>query len=159
MTGSFSKDIFAFSISTGLLVVSVLHNHMLLDYKFDKTNRKITLSRLCGNEKNALILLGIFIFCAYLNILLKVLLKDISPVYLITFLSVPTAIVLIKVMMTHIKNPNEDIKYNILMGSMRGEKQAPAEQKNFIRKFLLVQNLLSLFTILLCIAILIDSVI
>ena len=62
-------------------------------------------------------------------------------------------------MNTHIKNPDEEIKYNILMGSMRGENQAPKEQKNFIRKFLIMQNLLAFFTVLLCIAIISDSVI
>ncbi len=159
MTGGFSYDILAISISTGLLVVAVLHNHMLLDYKYDNTNRKLTLSRLCGNEKNALILLVIFILGAYLNIIIRVLFKSLSPVYLITLLSVPTAVILIKIMNIHINNPDEEIKYNILMGSMRGENQAPIEQRNFIRKFLTVQNLLSLFTILLCVAIISENII
>ncbi len=159
MTGGFSYDILAISISTGLFVVAVLHNHMLLDYKYDKTNRKMTLSRLCGNERNALILLVIFIISAYLNILIRVILKTLPPIYLLTLLSIPTAIILIKTMNTHIKNPDEEIKYNILMGSMRGENQAPKEQKNFIRKFLIMQNLLAFFIVLLCIAIISDGVI
>ena len=55
-------------------------------------------------------------------------------------------------MYIHIKNPEEKVKYNIFMGPIQYSKSVPDEQKNFIIKFLLVQNLLTIFTILLCIS-------
>lgn len=132
MTGAFSFDILFISISTGFLTVAVLHNHMLADYKFDEKNRKITLCRICRSEKNAHILLGVIILFAYINLIVLVLLNKLSIYYLIPFLSIPLATDL------YIKmgNPNTE----------------------FLKKFLLPEKLLSVFTLLLCISIVLDKI-
>lgn len=157
MTGNFSHTALLFSISTGLLSVAVLHNHMLLDYKIDEKNRKITLCRLCGSLKNAYILLCIIIWGAYFNIAVCISLKQISGVYLLTFLSLPMAFILLRVMYIHIKSPNKRIKPNILMGDLSGLKKVDESQKNFLLKFFIVRNLLSFFTLLLCISIVVEK--
>ncbi|MBQ9245734.1 prenyltransferase [bacterium] len=159
MTGDFSTNIMIYSISTGLLAVAVLHNHMLLDYKFDKTNRKITLSRLCGNEYNALILLILIIIMAYINIIVWILLEKIGIIYILTFITLPIAIKLIKVMKKHIKSPEEQIEYSIFMGTKETINKFPPEQQNFMMKFFLAQNILYSFSLILCIAILIDKLV
>ena len=156
MTGVYSIDVLLISISTGLLSVAVLHNHMLLDFKLDEASRKITLCRLCKSEKRALFLLGLILFGAYLNILFGVLFFYLSPVYFLTFFSLPTAIVLYMVMSVHIKDPNLEIKPNVFMGNVSAVKKAPIEQQGFLIKFLIVRNLLSIFTLLICIAIVLD---
>lgn len=139
MTGEFSSTILLLSISTGLLVVTVLVNHMLLDYKVDENNRKITLCRLCKTEKNALILMSLIIVFAYINIISLCLTKQISYIYLITLLSIPFATKLIFEMNKYINNKSK------------------IDQKNFIIKFLLSEKLLTSFTGLLFIAILLDK--
>ena len=158
MTGFFSLEILLISISTGLLSVAVLHNHMLLDFKYDEDNRKITLCRLCRNEKNAFILLVIIISFAYINIITSVFLKLLSPYFLITLFSLPTAITLYKVMKQHIKNPNEKIKTTFFMGNTKAIKNVPTEQRDFLIKFLIVRNLLSIFTLLICIAVVLSKI-
>lgn len=158
MTGSFSYYILIISISTGLLSVAVLHNHMLLDYDYDTENRKITLCRLCKSKQNAYILLCIIIVLAYLNIILCSFFNILKPIYLISLLSLPTAITLLKVMKIHINNPEQEIKPNIFMGSLSGLKKADPSQQNFLLKFMIVRNLLSLFTILICISIILSEV-
>lgn len=157
MTGNYSHTILLFSISTGLLSVAVLHNHMLLDYKIDEKNRKITLCRLCGSLKNAYILLVIIILGAYVNIAVCISLKLIPSVYLLTFLSLPMAFILLRVMYIHIKSPERLIKTNIFMGDLSGLKKVDESQKNFLLKFFIVRNLLSLFTLLLCISIVVEK--
>lgn len=132
MTGVFNTEILILSISTGFLVVSVLHNHMLMDYKLDEKNRKITLCRICGSEKKALNLLGIIIGLAYINIIICTTIGKLSLYYLIPLLSIPFAIKLYKDM----ANPKIE----------------------FLSKFLLPEKLLSLFTLLLCISIVLDKV-
>ncbi len=136
MTGVYSYDILLLSISTGLLAVAVLHNHMLLDFRFDLTNRKITLCRLVGSEKKALVLLGIFIILSYLNLVFLVFFKDFSFWYLLPLITIFQAVNLIKVMYNYIGSPNSE---------------------NFLNNFKLPQNLLTSFTILLCIAIVADK--
>ena len=158
MTGVYSVDILLISISTGLLSVAVLHNHMLLDFKYDEQNRKITLCRFCKTEERALLLLCLIIIAAYLNILICVLFGFLSFVYLITFLSIPTAVTLYKVMRTHIIDPNEEVKVNIFMGLLSEVRKAPKEQQSFLIKFIIVRNLLSLFTLLICISIVLDKI-
>lgn len=158
MTGFYSLDVLLISISTGLLSVAVLHNHMLLDFKFDEASRKITLCLLCKSEQRALILLCIIVFGAYLNIVFSVFLNKLSLFYLITFLSVPTAITLCKVMYIHINNPDEIIKPTFFMGNVSSVNKAPIQQRNFLIKFFIVRNLLSVFTLLICIAIVLDKI-
>ncbi|MCD7780250.1 MAG: prenyltransferase, partial [Candidatus Gastranaerophilales bacterium] len=155
MKGQFSFDILVLSFSTGLLSVAILHNHMLLDYKYDKTNRKITLCRLCGSERNALILLEIFITAAYINLIIWFCMGKLHYIYLFPLITIPRAAALINVMKIHINNPDKEIKYNILTVSFNRVNKLPKEQRNFISKFLTAQNLLSSFTLILCISIVI----
>ena len=159
MTGFYSLDILLISISTGLLSVAVLHNHMLLDFKFDEENRKVTLCRLCKTEQRALFLLGVIIVSAFLNILVSVLFFSLSSVFLITFISIPTAVTLYQVMTIHIKDPSAEIKPNLFMGNVKEIEKFPDNQKGFLIKFLIVRNLLSIFTLLICISIVLDKII
>lgn len=157
MTGGFSPEVLLFSVSTGLLSVAVLHNHMLLDYKIDEENRKITLCRLCNSPMNAYILLCIIVFLSYLNIALCIIFKQLNLIYLIIFFSLPMAYMLLKVMYIHIKSPERRVKTNILMGDLRGIGKADEAHRDFLLKFFLARNLLSCFTVLLCISIVVDE--
>ena len=139
MTGEFSQTILLISISTGLLVITVLVNHMLLDYKIDENNQKITLCRLCKTEKKALVLMSSIIIFAYTNIIILCLCKKLSIYYLITLLSIPFAIKLITTMHKYIMNKMQ------------------IDEKSFIIKFLLSEKLLTSFTVLLFIAIILDK--
>ncbi len=158
MSGNYSNEILMLSISTGFLTVAVLHNHMLLDFKYDTTNRKITLCRITGSEKNAFILLKIFIFSAYINLLIWIVQGYLSLWFLLPLITIPSSLILLNVMSKHIKNPEEKIEYHILMGPIKYSPAIPDEQKNFIIKFLLIQNLLSSFTIILCISMVLEYV-
>ena len=158
MTGFYSLDILLISISTGLLSVAVLHNHMLLDFKFDKANRKITLCRFCKTEQRALLLLGGIVVGAFLNIIISVIFFKLSLFYLLTLMCIPTAITLYNVMTIHVTNPDEKIEPNIFMGNVKEIEKFPEEQRSFLIKFLIVRNLLSIFTLLICISIVLDKI-
>lgn len=157
MTGGFSLEILLISVSTGFLCVSVLHNHMLLDFNFDSQNRKITLCTLCKNKKNALTLLIVFILLSYINIFICFFAGKLSIFYFLPFLTIPSAYLMIKNMKLHIENPKNKIKYNILMGIMPQLKNATEDERNFLMKFFLAQNLLTSFTLLLCVSIIWDN--
>ena len=158
MTGHYSLEILLISISTGLLSVAILHNHMLLDYNYDELNRKTTLCRLCKTKQNALYLLEIIILLAYINITILVIFKHLTIYYLLVYLSMPTAIVLFKIMKIHINNPSQKIKYNIFMGNINDINNVPESQKDFILKFLIMRNLMNYFTLLVCIAMVLSCI-
>ncbi len=140
MTGSFSLKILILSISTGLMTVAVLVNHSILDYRYDTTNRKITLCGISGSEKNALLLLFLIILAAYINLIFWILNSQFSVVYLLPFLTLPFVFKIIKEMNMFIK-----------------QEKSPDNAKSFLTKFLLVQNLQKYFIILLCISVIIDK--
>ena len=136
MTGLYSTEVLILSISTGFLVVSVLHNHMLMDYKIDEQSRKMTLCRLCKTPQNALILLAIFITLAYINLLFWIATGKLHICYLLPFITIPIGVKLIKIMKEYTFSKNHEI---------------------FLSNFLLVEKLLSSFTLLLCISIVVDK--
>lgn len=136
MTGLYSTEVLILSISTGFLVVSVLHNHMLMDYKIDEQSRKMTLCRLCKTPQNALILLAIFITLAYINLLFWITTGKLHICYLLPFITIPIGVKLIKIMKEYTFSKNHEI---------------------FLSNFLLVEKLLSSFTLLLCISIVVDK--
>lgn len=158
MTGSFSLELFLISVSTGFLAVAVLHNHMLLDFNYDESARKITLCRLCVTKERALKLLAFIVSFAYLNIIVFVFLFKTHFLYLLVLFSLPSAITLYNVMKIHVASPEKEIKYNIFMGNISEVKKVPEEQKNFLLKFLIVRNLMNSFTIYLCIAMVLECI-
>ena len=148
MTQSFSQELTPLAISTGLLTVGLLHAHMFLDYDYDKKNNKITLCSIAGNKNNSLKIQIIILFLAYLNICIQTQLS-LPKIYLITFLSIPTAVVLCKIL----NKENEKIHTNIFFGILENMKQYKERNtENFMIKFMVARNVMVEFTILTCIA-------
>ena len=83
--------------------------------------------------------------------------NKLSLIYLIPVLSFPAAYTLIEVMNAHVNSPDKTVNYSIFMGSKKRIEKIPLSQRNFMMKFFLVQNVLYLFSILLCLAIIIDK--
>ena len=61
-------------------------------------------------------------------------------------------------MNTHIDNPEEEIKYNIFMGFIKKTENTDYCKRNFLTKFLTAQNLMTSFTLLLCLSVITDKV-
>ncbi|MGN0015569.1 MAG: prenyltransferase [Candidatus Gastranaerophilaceae bacterium] len=153
MTMSFSRELIPIAVSTGLLTVSLLHAHMFLDIDFDKINRKNTLCRLAGSKANAVNNQLIIMLAAYLNIILLCIFGFLSKIYLITFASLPTAIVLYKTMKDYIVEPNKKIRPNVFFGFLENlQKYKQTNNINFMIIFLTARNVMVEFTALICIA-------
>ena len=140
MTGGFSYEILILSISTGLLTIAVLVNHSLLDFRYDRGNRKITLCTLCSNEKKAFNLLICIIALSYLNLLFWILKGMLGIVYVLPFITIPLVIKLINGMNMYIKR-----------------EKSPEDRENFLKKFMLAQNLQLYFIVMMCIAIILTN--
>ncbi len=139
MTMNFSLEILMLSLSTGLLCVAVLFNHSLLDYKYDTSNRKITLCSLCSSEKKALIVLLFIVLAAYLNIIFWILKGYLSIIFLLPVITLPFALKLVKEMSIYIK-----------------QDKTPDNAQIFLEKFMLAQNLQKYFIIVLCLSIILS---
>ena len=141
MCGNYDFKILIYAVSTALLTIGILHNHMLLDFKIDTSSRKITLCRLVKTEKNALILLFLLILIAYFNLISIIKINNNNLIYLLPLLSLPNAIILLKEMNKHIESKEEITK------------------EEFIKKFLLPQKLLIIFSLLLGLSMILDKTI
>lgn len=157
MLGYLSKVILLLSISTGLLTVGLLHTHALMDYDFDIKDKKKTLCTILGSKKAALDALGLMMAGAYINIGVGVVLKIFPPATLITFLTIPLAVALYKLMDLNIKSPDVVPERKPWMGPMENwEEITKNNAQNFMLKFYISRNIMMFFTVLLCAAILIS---
>lgn len=158
MTGGFSWELFPVAISTGILTIGLLHAHMFLDIDYDKPNNKRTLCILAGSKENAVRNQLYIMTLGYINIIAFVLMQKIPNIYLITLLSLPTAVMLYNIMRAGIINPDEKIHTNIFFGILEN-MQAYKENRNFMITFMTARNVMVEFTILVCLAKVISEII
>ncbi len=158
MTKSFTPEILIVSISTGLLTIGLLHTHTFMDFDFDKKNNKKTLCALVKTKENSVLVQGVIMFLAYLNIFVFIILGYLPKVMIITFLGIPTAVSLYKLMILHINNPEVVVKRTFVMGPMENWKEIEKNNlESFMIKFLLARNVMVIFTFLLCLAMIISN--
>ena len=158
MTGGFSWELFPVAISTGILTIGLLHAHMFLDIDYDKPNKKRTLCLLAGSKENAVRNQLYIMALGYINIIAFVLMQKIPNIYLITLLSLPTAVMLYNIMRAGIINPDEKIHTNIFFGILEN-MQEYKENRNFMITFMTARNVMVEFTILVCLAKVISEII
>ena len=158
MTGGFSLELFPVAISTGILTIGLLHAHMFLDIDYDKPNNKRTLCLLAGSKENAVRNQLYIMALGYINIIACVLMQKIANIFLITLLSLPTAVMLYKIMRAGFINPDEKIHTNIFFGILEN-MQEYKENRNFMITFMTARNVMVEFTILVCLAKVISEII
>lgn len=156
MLGYISKDAILLSISTGLLTVGLLHTHALMDYDFDVKDNKKTLCTILGSKHAALVALGLMMAGAYINIALGILLGKFPLATVTTFLTIPLAVTLYKLMKLNIEHPETVPERKSWMGPMENwEEIVKNNAQNFMLKFYISRNIMMFFTILLCLGLLI----
>jgi len=155
MLGYISRDILLLSISTGLLTVGLLHTHALMDYDFDIEDKKKTLCTILGSKKASLIALGLMMAGAYVNIAVGVLLGMFPLATILTFITIPLAVVLYKLMKLNIEHPEVVPERKPWMGPMDNWEEIKVNNaQSFMLRFYISRNIMMFFTILLCIGIL-----
>ena len=150
MTGGFSDELIPLAISSGFLTVGLLHAHMLLDFDFDALNKKVTLCSLAKSKKNALKTQIFIEIAAYINILVLCIFGVVSKIYMISFLSLPTAVILYFLLKDDDFAKREP---NIFYGPL--EKLSAYKERNcfeFMLKFMVARNVMVEFTMFVCAA-------
>lgn len=152
MTQNFSSELIPIAISTGLLTIGLLHAHMFLDLDFDKKGHKITLCSLAGTKERAVLNQVIIMGLAYVNIFVMFFF-GLPKIYILSFLSIPTAIILYKLMKCDCYKKRKFIKTNIFFGYLGDlKKYKDFDIRAFMIKFSVARNVMVEFTILICIA-------
>lgn len=154
MTGSYSLTPLAISVSTGILTVVLLHVHTLMDFDFDIKENKKTLCAMLKSKEKSLHALGAMLILAYLNIAVLTALKIIEPKFLLTFLSLPMALGLYKLMKAYVENPQAPVCKKFWMGPIEYWSDIEKNSaQNFMIRFYLARNLMTAFSLLVCAAV------
>jgi len=157
MTGHLSLNILLLSISTGLLTIALLHTHSLMDYDFDIKVGKKTLCTVLGSKYKAFIALVVMVIAAYINIAVGIVLKIFPIQLIITFLTIPLAIILFYQMKQHIDHPEIVPVRTFWMGPMENwQSIKDTNAESFMLMFYIARNVMMFFSILLCIGILVS---
>ncbi len=158
MTQKFSAELIPIAISTGLLTIGLLHAHMFLDIDFDKKGNKITLCSLAGTKEQAVKNQVIITVLAYFNIFIMMFF-GLPKIYILTLLSLPTTVILYKLMKCDCYKKRKFIKTNIFFGPLGDlSKYKNPEIRAFMIKFSVARNVMLEFTILVCIAKIISEI-
>ena len=152
MTNNFSFELLPLSISTGLLTVGLLHAHMFMDMDFDKKTSKTTLCSLAGNKRNALRNQAIIMILAYINMLIYSVTSS-NYIYLITFLSMPTAFVLYLLFKKDVEKSDDKFRPNIFFGILENMPQYKQQgTEDFMIRFMVARNIMAEFAFFACVA-------
>ena len=156
MTQSLNIEIFAIAVSVAVFTVNLLYTHTLLDYDGDIACHKKTLCVRIGSKEKALKFLVFIWGIGYATILLGVIFKIFSPIFFITYLTIPYAIQLYKSL--KIYNQDKTIIpqkhwYNLPFENIKNLKAQKTE--SFMYRLYFARNLMMYFSILMCIAIII----
>lgn len=155
MTKTFSKEIFILSFACALFTNTILYAHMLMDFDGDECSHKITLCRKLKTKNNALNFILVFYISSY--ILVGVIAQRThNEWFFLTFLTIP----LILDLYNSLKQYNKEktklphiYPWHYPLDNWEKIKNTP--EASFYFRFFYSRNIVTLFMLLACIAILI----
>ena len=150
--GTFSGAILFISIPVGLLVANIVYVHSIMDYEPDKRVGKMTFAVLLGSKNKMLGVLLSILIISYLSIITGVVLKSLSPLYLLVLLTLPMAISLYYMMVNYVHNPERTFEPKFWMGPMNDWERMKALGLDwFMIRWLVARNMLSFFCLIIII--------
>ncbi len=151
--GAFNWAVVFISIPVGLLVADIVYVHAIMDYEPDKRVGKMTFAVLLGSKKRMLAVLLSILVISYLSIVTGVVLKYLSPYYLLVLLTVPMAVSLYYLMQEFVRNPQRKFEPKFWMGPMGDWEKMKAIQIDwFMIRWFSSRNLLSFFCLIIIVA-------
>ncbi|MDD3436743.1 MAG: DUF1796 family putative cysteine peptidase [Candidatus Gastranaerophilales bacterium] len=138
------KPILFASLSLGLLIANIAHTHAIMDFKSDEKVGKTSLATFFKTRDNAIVVQALIYIAAYLILALGIILKIFPLAYAITFITIPKAYALIKLMKT------EEKQKKLWMGVIENWKQLQEEGSDwFMLRLCLSRNILIDFILIL----------
>lgn len=144
--GEICSEIWFMSVAVGLLVVNILYTHSVLDCEADKSVSKTTLAVLLKTPARQLAGCWCFCFVPFLVVLLGVVLKQLSPVFLLSWSALPMSVGLFSMMRKFFSDPNYQYERKKWMGQMENwDAIVDAKIDWFMIRWFLARNIITLF--------------
>ena len=157
MTGSFSLDVLILSLGVSPFVIAFLYTHTILDYDGDLCSHKKTLACSFADKNDALKILAGFYAEGYVFLAVFAYLTQIYTV-LISFLAVPLIFLLYKSLEIYNQDKSlvPEVKWwNYPLGNWAHIEQEGTQ--SFYLRLYLARNITTYFTVLVCIAFVLEK--
>lgn len=157
MTGSFSLDVLILSLGVSPFVIAFLYTHTILDYDGDLCSHKKTLACSFADKNDALKILAGFYAEGYVFLAVFAYLTRIYTV-LISFLAVPLIFLLYKSLEVYNQDKSlvPEVKWwNYPLGNWAHIEQEGTQ--SFYLRLYLARNITTYFTVLVCIAFVLEK--
>lgn len=157
MTGSFSLDVLILSLGVSPFVIAFLYTHTILDYDGDLCSHKKTLACSFADKNDALKILAGFYAEGYVFLAVFAYLTQIYTV-LISFLAVPLIFLLYKSLEVYNQDKSlvPEVKWwNYPLGNWAHIEQEGTQ--SFYLRLYLARNITTYFTVLVCIAFVLEK--
>ena len=148
--GQITSEILTAGVVFGILVINILYTHSVIDFAADQSVKKITLAALLKNENQRYFAVALFNFIPYGLILLSVILRKMSPWYLLAFLVLPYSVELYRLMRLYRTNPKAPVVWKKWYGGSAGIDWKQADQAGlswFLVRWLLSRNIVAYFAV------------
>ncbi len=150
MTGAYitagahiDKFILIISIVTGLLVMNIGYTHAIIDFDSDMKTGKKSFPGFFKTKDNAIFVLALIYALAYLILLYGIFIKMFPLVVLLTFITIPKAFGLVKLM----KKPDKEKKF--WMGPLENWEEVKKQGTEwFMLRICLSRNIVTDFVII-----------
>ncbi|MDR1758241.1 MAG: prenyltransferase [Bacteroidales bacterium] len=150
--GQISMPLLIVSLPVGLLVMNIVYTHAVMDSVPDKAVGKMTFALRLNTPKAMLQVSFVLNVLPFAGILIGIVAGILSPYYLFTFLLLPLAVALFRMLSAFVHDPDRKFTPRWWMGPMGNWKHF--EQLGldwFLIRWFLARNLLSFFCIILII--------
>ncbi len=157
MTGTYSKEIFLFSMPTMFMTVVLLYIHTVMDFEYDRNEGKRTIANSFDSPLDSLIVLKILLILAYISPVFLCIFDIVDWQIFLVYLTIPLAVDLYKSMIEYTTNPNslpERKWYHIPMENF--EKLVEHGEAGFMMRMYQSRNLMIYFTLFFTIGIILS---
>ncbi|MCL2391343.1 MAG: prenyltransferase [Oscillospiraceae bacterium] len=151
--GLFSLESIIVGLALGLLVANILYTHSLLDLDADKSVGKLTLAGLISTPEKRLGASFFMMFLPYVIILFGIVFRVLSVWYLLTLLTLPLAVALLRSLIEFVRYPNTPVSPKKWYGPMTRWDEITAEGIDwFMLRWYLARNLITAFSAIVILA-------
>jgi len=153
LAGEFTPEPILASVPIAVLIANVLFVHSLMDLDADRAHGKVTLAVALGTRERAFKVMPLEMGVVYGTIVVAVVLGYLPPALLLSLLSLPMAIGLIRSVGEFIVDPDQEPERKPWMGPMdHWEELKQAGLGWFMLRWYMARNLLTLTTLLILVA-------
>lgn len=141
--GNIDKPILLSSVIIGALIANIAHTHAIMDFKSDINVGKISLSTFLKTQDNAIKAQSLIFFFAYLILLVGIIFKVFPLASILTFITIPKTIALVRLMKT------QDKTKKFWMGGIENWEQLQKEGSDwFMLRLFLSRNIMIDFVLI-----------